>query len=137
MLGASTVLKNNSQNASYDENFDFNPDNYVEEDSTLIHPRTPSPPPRRMIRKTAFADFNRHAESDSMPSSINATPEKVKAVAGLLKQFDDEQPWELSEGKEYNFFKRKVLILPVILISIKKAPHFQHHIVSHRQSPQN
>ena len=96
-LGASTVRENYSQNASYDENFDFNPDKYVEEDSTLIHPRTPSPPPR-MIRKTAFADFNRHAESDSMPSSINATPEKVKAVAGLLKQFDDEQPWELSEG---------------------------------------
>ena len=55
-----------------------------------------------MIRKTAFSDI-RPLDSDSMPSSINGTPEKVKHVAEMLanQHFDDHEPWE-NEGPSFS-----------------------------------
>ena len=87
--GPSAIGNYEQNNESYD---DFNPDNY-DDDSTILPPRTPSPPPR-MIRKVSSVFTTSADQSDSMPSSINATPEKVKQVADLLQQFDDEQPWD-------------------------------------------
>ena len=55
-----------------------------------------------MVRKTAFSDI-RPLDSDSMPSSINGTPEKVKHVAQLLsnQHFEDHEPWE-NEGPSFS-----------------------------------